>query len=126
MKDYLKEIETIADEIDEIRSYIKDLNDEKLELYRTYGTVLFSSVHLKHFENCDNYEELLTAYDVFRSIRNKIQDLESEIDDKIEEIDILAEKYRSECKNRDRRVTCGVIDICNLLEKEGYLVGIKL
>ena len=90
MKDYLKEIETIADEIDEIRSY------------------LFNPVHLKHFENFDNYEELLTAYDVFRSIRNKIQDLEVEIDDKIEEIDILAEKYRSECKNRDRRVTCDV------------------
>ena len=126
MADYLKEIETIADEIDEIRSCIKELNDEKLELYRTYGMALFSSIHLKHFENCDNYEELLTAYDVFRSIRNKIQDLEAEVDDKIEEIDILAEKYRSECKNRDRRVTCGVIDICNLLEKEGYLVGIKL
>ena len=108
MNDYLKEIETIADEIDEIRSYIKDLNDEKLELYLTYGTVLFSPVHLKHFENFDNYEELLTAYDVFRSIRNKIQDLEVEIDDKIEEIDILAEKYRSECKNHDRRVTCDV------------------
>ena len=108
MKDYLKEIETIADEIDEIRSYIKDLNDEKLELYLTYGTVLFSPVYLKHFENFDNYEELLTAYDVFRSIRNKIQDLEAEMDDKIEEIDILAEKYRSECKNRDRRVTCDV------------------
>lgn len=126
MADYLKEIETIADEIDEIRSCIKELNDEKLELYRTYGMALFSSIYLKHFENCDNYEELLTAYDVFRSIRNKIQDLEAEVDDKIEEIDILAEKCRSECKNRDRRVTCSMIDICNLLEKEGYLVGIKL
>lgn len=129
MRDYLYEIEKVNMEIGEIKMLIEDYMMKRDKLRREKGCLMFDPEYaLEQVFNpvirerkLIESKELMNTYEMYA---RRIDELNEELLDKQLKISRLRGAFKR-THTRDFYRPMDEIDICNLISKDGYIVGVK-
>lgn len=129
MRDYLYEIEKLRMEIGEIKLLIEDYEMKQDKLYYEKGCLIFHPEYaLQQVFNpairerkLNESKELRNTYEMYTL---RIKELNGELRGKQLKLGRLREEFKR-THTRDFYNPMDEIDICNLISKDGYIIGVK-
>lgn len=129
MRDYLYEIEKLRMEIGEIKSLIDDYEKKRDKLYNDKKWLMFRPEYaLQQVFKPEIRERLLNESTELRNTYEmynlRIKELNSELRGKQLKLGRIREEFKR-THTRDFYNPMDEIDICNLIGKDGYIIGVK-
>lgn len=125
MRDYLREINELRKERDTIHQKMSQLETERKTLRDLYGREVINPRGVGLYNTRGSVDEKIwNAHLLYWSIREEYDDLMMQYIDVKGRIDKLRDKYRLANRRTFYR-PMDEIDICNLISKDGYIIGVK-
>lgn len=132
MRNYTKEIGELRRDIDELSKGILDIvrkrnvleynfrNSCGIPITSTVGTILLNTTWLK----TEKVEKLLLEHDQYERLGNELYELRRIYGEKLDKHNTLKDEWRR-IHTREFYRPMDEIDICNLISKDGFIIGVK-
>ena len=129
MRDYLYEIEKVNMEIGEIKMLIEDYEMKRYKLDREKGMLIFYPEYALQqvFNPVIREQKLIESKELRRTYEMYTQRID-ELDDELRGKHLKISRLRGAFKRthtRDFYRPMDEIDICDLIGKDGYIIGVK-
>ncbi len=125
MRDYLKDINELKKEQYMIQQKMNRLENERKTLKDLYGREVINPKGIGMYNTQGHIDDKLwNAHLLYWSIREEQKGLTLEFINISHRLDDLRDEYRAE-NRRDFYRPMDEIDICNLISKDGYIIGVK-
>lgn len=129
MRDYLYEIEKVNMEIGEIKILIEDYEMKRDKLNREKGMLIFHPEYALQqvFNPVIREQKLIESkelYNTYKMYTLRIDELNNELHGKYLQLGRLRGAFKR-THTQDFYRPMDEIDICNLIDKDGYIIGVK-
>lgn len=132
MRNYTKEIGELRKEIDELSEEIFKIVRKRnvleynfknacgIPIRSSVGTILLNTKWLK----TEKVEKLLLEHDRYEKLGAELDGLREICNEKVEKYNMLKDEWRR-IHTREFYRPMDEIDICNLISKDGFIIGVK-